>query len=190
MFYKIIDDSGIPYGFINTKEGSWLNEIVYGNTSEDKKEVVFFQPNSTTSLCSAPASCLEPIETLPEEWSNTKIKEILALAQTRSFCPKGWIPLVIEGYYKLLEITPDFVLLQIKQKWGRLEIYVAPPDHLELTEFSRQLSCYSDTLRSIKNKALNVCEKCGASPASNSKIGYWWSVLCPNCEKEYDSKPS
>lgn len=38
-------------------------------------------------------------------------------------CPEEWNPLIIECHEKLMEIDPNYMVLQIKEKFGGLRYY-------------------------------------------------------------------
>jgi hypothetical protein len=99
-------------------------------------------------------------------------------------CDKGWWPLIDECIEKLEEEakkTPfNFEILQIKEKYGTLRIY---------------LSSENDSLFGIVERyelfSSHLCELCGEfwtakERRSANGEGGWFKTLCLKCAKEND----
>jgi hypothetical protein len=82
-------------------------------------------------------------------------------------CGKGWMPLV-EPVLAECEVTGTEVR-QIKEKFGRLRIYVAQAPE----------SVY-DAIRIAESASANVCETCGRSGKTTTDER-WILTLCPPC---------
>lgn len=85
---------------------------------------------------------------------------------------KGWLPLVepiIDRVQELKEAGSDVKILQIKEKWGVLQIYLlnAPEELLKLA-------------RDAQEKSTRICEECGA-PATQAEVNGWIYTRCSDC---------
>jgi len=83
----------------------------------------------------------------------------------------GWMSLVVKCLFDLakLNLSPDFSILQIKEKWGGLRIYTS-----YVTEE------IEDVIQKYEILAEDTCEGCGA-PGQLERVGGWWSVYCEKC---------
>jgi hypothetical protein len=81
----------------------------------------------------------------------------------------GWAKLLDEVYDRL-EKFPDSYISQIKEKWGRLRIYVFGVDEATL-----------DFIDDIEERSGMVCEKCGK--VGKLRTGGWLKTLCDECAK-------
>ena len=90
-------------------------------------------------------------------------------------CGKGWYPLIrpilnyIEEYNSSRAVTEHIKIIQIKEKWGFLHIYVDGATD-ELNRMIYQAGDLSKT----------ICEECG-NPGSRRKINGWYWTLCESC---------
>ena len=92
-------------------------------------------------------------------------------------CGKGWYKLIqpvvdyINEYNKNKTKEEQIQILQIKEKWGYLNLY---------------LNYYADDLHDkileISNKSRSICEMCGKPAKSFSKHG-WVYTLCDECKE-------
>jgi|DEB19_MinimDraft_3_1074340.scaffolds.fasta_scaffold07083_3 hypothetical protein len=72
-------------------------------------------------------------------------------------CRQGWHAIIEECHQKLLQIDPNYKILQIKEKFGGLRYYFAPSESLDKSLVDEmQKIAYSYEDRSWK-----VCEICG-----------------------------
>ena len=79
---------------------------------------------------------------IPEEWSGN------------SFIPPGWQGLVCLLDDELAKIAPDYVLHQVKSKFGTLRYYIDK-------QSVEDLEAVNDVIRKYENIADNACEVCG-----------------------------
>jgi len=108
-------------------------------------------------------------------------KLTLKLAQESSYaCDKGWYNLIDDclndiqkylGIYKP-EFRKDFKILQIKEKWGGLRIYVSTSDDK-----------IDDIISYYEAKAEMTCEMCGED--GKLRTNGWFKTLCDKCYKEW-----
>lgn len=94
-------------------------------------------------------------------------------------CGEGWKPLVkpvidyIDNYNKNKEETEQIKILQIKEKFGRLEIYL---------ENTNDEVC--ELVDHAKTEAYNVCELCGTRDNIGFRANGWVGVCCVDCAKK------
>lgn len=97
-------------------------------------------------------------------------------------CGKGWYPLIepiieyIDNYNKDLPKDEHIVILQIKEKWGVLQIYT---------------NYHTDELYEMINKAedasWNICESCGSEKYVGN-TDHYISVCCVDCLEKMIAK--
>jgi hypothetical protein len=91
-------------------------------------------------------------------------------------CNMGWYPIIEELFDKLSEIVDDgFEVLQVKEKWGTLNIYVNYGSD-EIFEL----------IRLAEKKSEITCEDCGKPGTMGSYHG-WYSVRCTECREKYEA---
>jgi len=86
-------------------------------------------------------------------------------------CGPGWFSLINEALKKLFKLNPKLQILQIKEKFGGLRLYVS--------------HCSSEmniVINEAKAKAEKTCELCGA-PGDLNNDGRWLSTKCLECRK-------
>ena len=112
-----------------------------------------------------------------KEELNTKFRGFAAdKYYTGAECHDGWCDLIYELHNKIVEIDPNYKILQIKEKFGRLRFY-----------FSSQLSDQWDTLHNLVDeyeaKSGHICEECGAE-GFQAMFGGWVVTSCEPCMRK------
>lgn len=87
----------------------------------------------------------------------------------------GWMPLVFDTHKKLSEIDSNYLVYQIKEKFGGLRYY-AEPIHPENTEL------FISIIGDAETKSFSVCELC-SQHAQVQKDKYLFRTLCVDCFK-------
>lgn len=93
-------------------------------------------------------------------------------------CEAGWFPLIVELHEQLLELDPNYVVRQVKEKFGSLRYYAGSSitDPVVQKRFS--------TLLDIAERfSTTVCEVCG-NPARLSLSNDpepWHKTICTTC---------
>ncbi|MFF1540101.1 hypothetical protein ACFVWL_08495 [Microbacterium sp. NPDC058269] len=90
----------------------------------------------------------------------------------------GWYPLLARLDAKLGTISPNYVVQQVKSKFGALSFYAGPSD--DPSHFD---SAFTDAVREAEWESIETCEICGAS-ARQYVIRMWVSTLCPGHASE------
>ncbi|WP_435742477.1 hypothetical protein [Microbacterium sp. PMB16] len=84
----------------------------------------------------------------------------------------GWHPLLARLDATLSVIAPNYVVQQVKSKFGALCFYADPSD--DLSNFD---GAFADAVRAAEWESIETCEVCGA-PARQYVIRMWVSTLC------------
>uniref|UniRef100_UPI003F5895E4 hypothetical protein n=1 Tax=Mycolicibacterium obuense TaxID=1807 RepID=UPI003F5895E4 len=90
----------------------------------------------------------------------------------------GWYALIIDTDNQLARINPDYVVHQIKEKFGTLRYYYAPSDGDATGALQDAMDAVIDE---AERKSANICERCG-QPGTLQKHG-WFKTLCRSCTK-------
>jgi hypothetical protein len=97
----------------------------------------------------------------------------------------GWYPLVIATNHRLAELDAEYVLHQIKEKFGTLRYYCAPsgddpnPDLLDALD---EITAAAERASAI------TCERCG-QPGMLQRTRYWAKTLCHSCAEPLGYAP-
>ena len=94
-------------------------------------------------------------------------------------CGKGWYKLIkpifdyIEDYNKDKDEKNKIVVLQCKEKWGGLRIYISHgPDELH------------KMIDEAEDKSYGVCEDCGSEEDVGMRLSGWYTTMCLDCIKK------
>jgi hypothetical protein len=90
----------------------------------------------------------------------------------------GWRTILVDLHHKLLEISPEYVVVQVKQKWGGLKVYL---DAGELPALRQRE--FDQTVRDAEGASYYVCEDCGepGTPRGQQSPVSWIRTLCDTC---------
>ncbi|GAA2933877.1 hypothetical protein GCM10010458_16530 [Microbacterium luteolum] len=84
----------------------------------------------------------------------------------------GWYPLLARLDATLSVIAPNYVVQQVKSKFGALCFYADPSD-----DSSHFDEAFTAAVRAAEWESTETCEACGA-PARQYVIRMWVSTLC------------
>lgn len=90
----------------------------------------------------------------------------------------GWQPIIEKLHTELLKIDPDYVVAQIKEKFGGLRYYFSFSEKAE-PEQREQMDAL---VLEAEKEAERTCELCG-KPGENLADRGWWTTLCVNCRE-------
>lgn len=94
----------------------------------------------------------------------------------------GWQGLIEAALHEVSEIVggpegaPDLRIIEVKEKFGQLRIYV---NYGDMPEAQRE--AVHAILREAEERSADVCEVCGA-PGKLVRSGAWWHTACPKHE--------
>ena len=86
---------------------------------------------------------------------------------------KGWYDIVRELDKQIAELYPDYVVDQVKEKFGGLRYYIGAVP----ADINQQIY---DLIQEAEDKAATTCDVCG-EPGKLGKINEW--VIATRCEK-------
>lgn len=89
-------------------------------------------------------------------------------------CPPGWADVVEKTLVQLVEI-PELKIIQIKEKFGGLRLYISNPDGPE--EDWRKAAWHVEQAEYV---CWFVCQDCGTTK-DVSTSGGWRRTLCSGC---------
>jgi|SRR3972149_3441264 len=91
-------------------------------------------------------------------------------ARRQGYVGPGWLPILKDCFAKLRSCGWLGNILQIKEKFGVLRLYIS--------QTSQEIS---EIVSSYERVSATVCEKCGA-PATTKATNMWLSTLCESCQ--------
>lgn len=74
-------------------------------------------------------------------------------------CDAGWYPLITELGAELAAIDPNYVVHQIKEKFGTLRFYT------DTKAEGERLQRFEALIAGAETRSANTCERCSSSPA-------------------------
>lgn len=86
--------------------------------------------------------------------------------------PAGWHPLLVDLDRTLATIAPDYVVTQVKSKFGALRFYAEPSE--DPFAYDEE---FQEAIRAAEWRSIETCEECG-EPAKQYVIRLWVSTLC------------
>lgn len=97
----------------------------------------------------------------------------------------GWYPLVVSTDARLAELDTDYVVHQIKEKFGTLRYYCALSVEDPNPELLDAVDAITDDAERI---SAITCERCG-QPAVLQRTRHWAKTLCTGCAENLDYRP-
>ena len=103
-------------------------------------------------------------------------------------CSKGWHPIIEDAFDEMSSIIRDmdavsraymhdnFRILQVKEKYGGLRIYV-----------SAETDEIADIIKRAEDRAYRTCEECGEYGVMTIRGG-WYQTLCEPCAEKRGAK--
>lgn len=91
---------------------------------------------------------------------------------------KGWEPILLKLHDDLLLKFPDYLVLQVKEKFGGLRVYLGSYPNIEV------LRACQDLIEDASAESLTTCEDCGAEGLPGQAPGSSWiRTLCSTCRR-------
>jgi hypothetical protein len=89
----------------------------------------------------------------------------------------GWHPLLDQLHAELSELVPDYKTAQVKEKFGKLRVYV------DLPAAARETlgDAIWQVLGKYEDMSGHTCEDCG-QPGEVRTSRHWLRTLCDECE--------
>lgn len=93
---------------------------------------------------------------------------------------EGWRPLIRGLDVNLRDLDPDYIIGQVKEKFGGLRYYV--------DAFTSEYAEEADALvRAAEDISLKICEECGAPGEAKAIGGFLVKTLCSHCRRETEA---
>ena len=108
---------------------------------------------------------------IPEQIQKRQIKGY------HSWCPYGWINLIVELDRELSQVDPNYQLAQCKEKFGGLRYYV------DLSDSCKDLEKADNIIRKYELISEQTCDACG-KPGINKVINGWFATRCEEHEEK------
>ena len=89
---------------------------------------------------------------------------------------EGWQPLVQRLIEELEAISPDFEIMQVKEKFGGLRFYAHFPEGL--------VGEMQEVVDRAEADSLQVCERCGKPGTTDDDGAFWLKTLCEGCRAD------
>ena len=104
---------------------------------------------------------------------------------------KGWRELLVELDAKLSETWPNYIIYQVKEKFGTLRYYATHQNedkeeqhvHSDHTAWNEHNATFHDIIREYETRSAQICEHCG-QPGHLGRENYWWATRCDECAPE------
>ena len=115
-----------------------------------------------------------------------RINKFMKDKNTSVECDSGWYVLILELHESFSRINPNYIVHQVKEKFGGLRFYYSlPPLDENAPESAHDLQeqQYYDMGILLDNYyyfSLATCEVCGRSGKLRSK-SHWYKTLCEDC---------
>ena len=95
-------------------------------------------------------------------------------------CEKGWFGLIIDLNSVLAQLDPDYVVQQVKEKFGRLAYYVGSDKFIGFD------NPFHRAKQAAQDRSVTICELCSAPGCLHETSpmgppGRWVKTLCPAC---------
>ncbi|UCN12922.1 MULTISPECIES: hypothetical protein [Mycobacterium avium complex (MAC)] len=94
----------------------------------------------------------------------------------------GWYPIVTRCDEQLAAIDPDYIVHQVKEKFGTLRYYCGPSSDMHSTHLREQ---FSVIVREAEAASARTCERCSAAGSLRDRR-HWLKTLCDACAEALD----
>jgi len=90
---------------------------------------------------------------------------------------RGWYPIIVELDRRLAELDEDYVVHQVKEKFGGLRYYCEPSESAS----PGTRTAMREAVKEAESVAERTCEECGVSGAVLRDDRVYWQTLCDGC---------
>jgi hypothetical protein len=106
-------------------------------------------------------------------------------------CSRGWYPLLGELDEQLRALLPNYLIYQVKEKFGGLRYYWEPGEEVRdagdpdgeaaIAERERRIELAQQLVDGAERRAGATCELCGAAGQLHRTRAGRYKTLCPDC---------
>jgi hypothetical protein len=97
-------------------------------------------------------------------------------------CNDGWLDIINKCHEELVAIDPEYVPIQIKEKFGGLRYYFTNGLSAEDAKSFHKMNAIVEKYEQL---SFTICEICGIEGAKLAKRRNWLKTLCSEHEKEW-----
>lgn len=94
-------------------------------------------------------------------------------------CDDGWSSLVTACHAELLSLDPNYVVLQVKEKFGGLRYYYATTHEPS----DSRAQAMRNAVTKYETMSFSVCEACGEPGEHHQGASGWWKTACESCRR-------
>ena len=94
-------------------------------------------------------------------------------------CDRGWDSIIVDVDQKLAELDPNYVVHQVKEKFGGLRYYFEPTANVD-EETEKKMH---EIVRKAEKLADKTCECCGSTEKVALRDNGWWKTMCDQCDR-------
>jgi len=121
-------------------------------------------------------------------------------------CDRGWYPLLVELDEQLRALAPNYVIHQVKEKFGGLRYYWEPGEEVRdpsdpggeavvggeavIAERERRMEVAKQLVNTAEKRAGVTCELCGAAGRLHRTPAGRYKTLCPDCAEREGYVPA
>lgn len=115
-------------------------------------------------------------------------------------CSRGWYPLLVELDEQLRALLPNYVIHQVKEKFGGLRYYWEPGEEVRdpsdpgaeaaIAERERRIGLVQQLVDSAERRAGVTCELCGAAGQLHRTPAGRYKTLCADCAEREGYVPA
>ena len=124
-------------------------------------------------------------------------------------CSRGWYPLLVELDEQVRALLPNYVIHQVKEKFGGLRYYWEPGEEVRdpggeaavggeaivgreavVAERERRIELVQQLVASAERRAGVTCELCGAAGRLHRTPAGRYKTLCPDCAEREGYVPA
>jgi hypothetical protein len=115
-------------------------------------------------------------------------------------CDRGWYSLLVELDEQLRALLPNYVIHQVKEKFGGLRYYWEPGEDVRdasdpggeaaVAGRERRIELAQQLVASAEKRASAICELCGAAGQLHRTHAGRYKTLCPDCAEREGYVPA
>lgn len=93
----------------------------------------------------------------------------------------GWEPIVKDLHERLVELDPNYSIIQVKEKFGLLRFYFSASDEVFLADDQAVINAMYNAVQEAEDLSATTCEFCGAA-GTMDQAHFWIKTLCEDCK--------
>ena len=98
-------------------------------------------------------------------------------------CDRGWDSIIVDVDRKLAKLDPNYVVHQVKEKFGGLRYYFEPTANIDEDTWKKM----QRIVRKAEKLADKTCERCGNTEKVELRNYAYVRTLCDECDRSTSS---